>query len=80
MRYVATTFRHTDIQTYIHTDRQTEPKYDIDICVFRDSTAGFYTFVNHLNSLIYITLHNMYIFTTIYIIENFTPFHIFEDL
>lgn len=56
------------------------PAAVVNSCVFHDSTAGFYTFVNHLNSLIYITLHNMYIFTTIYIIENFTPFHIFEDL
>ena len=27
---MAITYGHTDIQTYIHTDRQTEPKYDID--------------------------------------------------
>ena len=56
------------------------PAAVVNSCVFRDSTAGFYISVNHLNSLIYITLHNMYIFTTIYILENSTPFHIFEDL
>ena len=27
---MAITYGHTDIQTYIHTDRQTELKYDID--------------------------------------------------
>ena len=35
MSYEGTTYRHTDIhtyiQTYIHIDRQTEPNYDIDI-------------------------------------------------
>ena len=28
---MAITYRRTDIQTYIHTYRQTEPKYDIDV-------------------------------------------------